>query len=379
MNFFSDRLIKVFFLLAVFLSASILSAKKDKFLSGIGIIVGIGGATLSTTPEGSGSTNWPIQAEVFGNNDRGVQGKFKIISTLANMDYVAFSDARSPVTTPPADGYVHIASHGSISALGLTLMTTTAQPLEHPETYSCAVDNLIVYESHVSYRVNGTSNTVVGFDVTSVKIEGAQDNFIDFEQKREVRNRSGFSWNFGVLIQKVFDSYTMGGRCVFGANNDAALLKYKTGIFSLDLEERNDFTGEFEIPDQSKTAFRLRNKWFAEFVFEFGYIIARRLQLFVGPGIVLQKQELSCMEESRQSPSSLSKTIMGGVLACGTRYALNRHVALGLEYQRQCLGKKNWDNVASIVPQNIYCYGTPLTRTNANLFLVTLSCVFFGK
>ncbi|WP_162480353.1 hypothetical protein [Holospora elegans] len=341
--------------------------------------MGIGGATLSTTPEGSGSTNWPIQAEVFGNNDRGVQGKFKIISTLANMDYVAFSDARSPVTTPPADGYVHIASHGSISALGLTLMTTTAQPLEHPETYSCAVDNLIVYESHVSYRVNGTSNTVVGFDVTSVKIEGAQDNFIDFEQKREVRNRSGFSWNFGVLIQKVFDSYTMGGRCVFGANNDAALLKYKTGIFSLDLEERNDFTGEFEIPDQSKTAFRLRNKWFAEFVFEFGYIIARRLQLFVGPGIVLQKQELSCMEESRQSPSSLSKTIMGGVLACGTRYALNRHVALGLEYQRQCLGKKNWDNVASIVPQNIYCYGTPLTRTNANLFLVTLSCVFFGK
>ncbi|ETZ04650.1 hypothetical protein [Holospora undulata] len=359
-------MIKAFFLLAIFFSASSLSAKKDKFLSGIGIIVEIGGATLSITPGGSGSTRCSIQAETFGKNNQVVQGKFSIANELNNDFYLDFYGSINNES-------LSVRSRSE----GITKMDMKPQFL-HPEN-SCAVNTVSCENSY--FTVEGTTSTSakIDFDVTSVKIEGIQDNLIDFGQKGEVRNRSGFSWNFGVLIQKVFDSYTMGGRCVFGANNDAALLKYKTGIFSLDLEERNDFTGEFEIPDQSRTVFRLRNKWFAEFIFEFGYIIARRLQLFVGPGIVLQKQELSCMKESRQSPSSLSKTIMGGVLACGTRYALNRHVALGLEYQRQCFGKKNWDNIASIVPQDMYCCGTPITKTNANLFLVTLSCVFFGK
>ncbi|GAJ46558.1 hypothetical protein HE1_00893 [Holospora elegans E1] len=339
--------------------------------------MGIGGATMSTTPGGSGSTNWPVRAEVFGNDDQVVQGKFKITNTLYNQyrsTPIVFTASRSPVVDPPTDGYLLLDSDEATN----TKMTMTAQPLENPETYSCTVNKIRVNTLYVS-TVEGTTTTAVTLDPVSVEIKGIKNDLIDFGQKGEVRNKSGFSWNVGVLIQKTLDSYTMGGRCTFGGNKDSSQLKYKTGTFEMNIAEDEDFSSGFEIPDQSRTGFRLRNKWFAEFIFEFGCVIARRLQLFVGPGIVLQKQELSCMEESRQSPSSLSKTIMGGVLACGTRYALNRHVALGLEYQRQCLGKKNWDNVASIVPQDMYCCGTPVTKTNANLFLVTLSCVFFGK
>ncbi|WP_162480355.1 outer membrane protein [Holospora elegans] len=335
-------------------------------MSGIGIIVGIGGATMSTTPEGSGSTRCSIQAETFGKNNQVVQGKFSIANELNNAFYINFYrsiDGKS-LSVRSSSG-------------GITKMNMKPQFL-HPEN-SCAVNTVSCENSY--FAVEGTTSTSakIDFDVTSVKIEGIQDNLIDFGQKGEVSNRSGFSWNFGVLIQKVFDSYSMGGRCVFGANNDDSLLKYKTGTFSSDLEENEDFSGEFGISDQERALFRLKNKKFGEFIFEFGYIILRRLQLFVGPGIVLQKQELSYIDESGQSSANLSKTIMGGVLACGARYALNRHVALGLEYQHQYLGKKNWDNVASTVPQNICCCGTPITKTNANLFLVTLSCVFFGK
>ncbi|GAJ46260.1 hypothetical protein HE1_00587 [Holospora elegans E1] len=199
--------------------------------------------------------------------------------------------------------------------------------------------------------------------------------WIDFGQNGETKNHSGFSWNLALLMQKKFNSYTMGFRCVFGINNDYSKIKYKSSAVSTN----GDVYNILEKEGQTEVVFCLKNKWFTEFIFEFGYVIGQSLQLFVGPGLVLQKQNFSYLNPLEKSYGNLSKTVPGSMLACGARYALNQRVSLGLEYQRQWLSKKNWSEFSSIVPKNLYHLGTPSSKTNANLFLVTLTYMFGKK
>ncbi|ETZ05362.1 outer membrane protein [Holospora undulata] len=363
-----------FFLLTFFLAASSLSAKKDKFLSGIGIFMGIGGTNMSTTPDGSGSTSWPLQVGVTGEGGK-VTSNFEIKNTSSNTN-LTFANNTNSLTVLDAT---------TVTPAG----ATPNQPTLTVENGAPVIDQTLTIISARKdtadtkiFKINGTIDKTV--DMATAEIDGEEyKDWIDFGQKGSVKNSSGFSWNLGVLMQKTLDSYTMGFRCVLGTRGDSSQLKYKTGPVSLFVEEGDgedfDFSGIVGIADETKTTFRLKNKWYAEFIFEFGYVVAQRLQLFVGPGLIVQNQRLSYIGESGRPSSSLSKTATGSVIACGARYALNHHAALGLEYQRQWLGKKSWENVASIVPKDIYCCGIPMSKTTANLFLVTLTYVFCGK
>lgn len=343
--------------------------------------MGIGGTSMSTNPGGSGSASWPIKAESFG-EDGEVKGKFKISSTLESLDAMGYTGSSNPTTEEPfVDGTLITTTVAADVSATATIKGEGVDVEDDPDIHTCAVEKVetagTAANPDVLYTVKGTTTTKI--DPSTATLEGIQDNFIDFGQKGLVKNTSGFSWNLGVLMQKTLNCYTMGFRCAFGTNGSSSQLKYKTGGLGLKVVENQNFVGSLGISDERSTEFRLKNKWFAEFIFEFGYVVAQRLQLFVGPGVILQNQKLSYIGESGQSSSSLSKTVTGSVLACGARYALNQNATLGLEYQRQWLGKKSWDNVASIVPKDIYCCGVPVSKTNTNLFLVTLTYMFSGK
>ncbi|ETZ07588.1 hypothetical protein P618_200224 [Holospora obtusa F1] len=209
---------------------------------------------------------------------------------------------------------------------------------------------------------------------------GIPNNYTNFTEKGVVKSRSGFSWHLGMLMQKKVDSYTFGVRWIFGENNSSSKINYTSGKIFM----QNTLGGPvveriLGVLKESSTNFRLKNKWFTSFIFEFGYLVGKRVQLFAGPGVVFQRQKLSCVNEFGKSSSGLSKTVSGPMIALGARYALTQRMALGLEYQRQWLNKRTWHKVSKILPQDAYAYGMPTLKTNNNLFLVTLSYMFSSK
>ncbi|WP_156918943.1 outer membrane protein [Holospora obtusa] len=215
---------------------------------------------------------------------------------------------------------------------------------------------------------------------------GNSETLIDFGQKGIVKTRSGFSWHLGALMQKKMGNYFLGFRWIFGFNHDSSKISYPAGKWSIESiwrgligAEENYLGDNYGVLNDSAMSFSLKNKWFNSFIFELGYFAINKIQLFLGPGIVLQHQKFSYINKSGESLGGLSKTVAGPMMAFGARYALTQRIALGLEYQRQWLNRKTWHQVSKIIPDNIISYGMPTLKTNNNLFLVTLSYMFRAK
>ncbi|WP_035543891.1 outer membrane protein [Holospora elegans] len=230
---------------------------------------------------------------------------------------------------------------------------------------------------------NGYSSKVrIVNDRTIENLVGDPDEWVDFTESRSVKNRYGFSWNLGVLAQKKLDFYTMGARWIFGFNNASSKMGYKTGNMYRETVLDGDFyfVSDFAlVEDQRTTNFILRNQWFSALIFEFGYLVMNRIQIFAGPGISFQGQKLCCVNDSGKTSGGVCKTVWGPMMALGTRYAFTQRISLGVEYQRQWLNRKTWNKISSIVPNKTRPYGTPILKTNNNLFLMTLSYMFSAK
>ncbi|ETZ04897.1 outer membrane protein [Holospora undulata] len=211
---------------------------------------------------------------------------------------------------------------------------------------------------------------------------GSPDEWVDFTGSGSVKNGCGVSWNIGVLAQKNLDLYTMGARWILGFNGASSKMGYKTGNMYREtvLDNESYFISDFAlVEDQKITNFILRNQWFSALIFEFGYLVANRVQLFLGPGISFQGQKLCCINDSGKSSGGVSKMVWGPIMSVGTRYAFTQRISLGVEYQRQWLNKKTWNKISDIVPNKTRPYGTPILKTNNNLFLMTLSYMFSAK
>ena len=286
---------------------------------------------------------------------------------------------------------------------------------------------------------------------------GVPNELVDFSKGLNVKSKSGFAFNTGLLMQKRMTNWTMGFRTLFGSMGNSSRTQYKSGALYLDelyVPEAQPVGNaqpqqggnaqpqqggnaqpqqggnaqpqqggnaqpqqggnaqpqqggnaqpqqggnaqpagnpaqapgmlrynhaQVGVSDNNIVAFQLKNKWFASFIFEFGYIIGNRVQLFAGPGVSLQRQKLSCINSSGKSSGGISKTVTTPMIALGARYAMTNRMSLGIEYQRQFMNKKTWNQVAKIIPEHTTAFGAPTFKTNNNVFLVTLTYMFSAK
>ncbi|ETZ04642.1 outer membrane protein [Holospora undulata] len=243
-------------------------------------------------------------------------------------------------------------------------------------------------EDLVCEKIEGIRLLTAGRRFNSIRsldlfLENESRDFVDFSSSSEIKNRSGFSWNLGVLAQKKMGAYTVGVRWIFGSNGSSARIKYDTvNPFQMVLNQggvRALINGvDISVPENS-TVFVLKNKWCTSFIFEFGYLITNRMQIFAGPGLYIQKQKLCCINDSGKSSGGLSKTICGPMVALGARYALTQRISVGMEYQHHFSKKTNWNRISEILPSRFEALGTPSLRTSNNLFLITMTYMFGAK
>ncbi|WP_104206711.1 outer membrane protein [Holospora curviuscula] len=211
---------------------------------------------------------------------------------------------------------------------------------------------------------------------------GNPNELIDFSNALKVKNKSGVAWTMGALFQKRMGFYTMGLRWLFGSLANSSRIAYSSGFwhYKNNPDINNAYNGsESSISENNITAFQLKNKWFTSFIFEFGYIIGNRIQLFAGPGVSFQRQKLASINSSGKSSGGISKTVSAPMVALGARYALTQRMSLGLEYQRQWMSKKTWHQISKIVPEKTTAVGAPTFKTTNNVFLMTLTYMFGAK
>ncbi|GAJ46184.1 hypothetical protein HE1_00509 [Holospora elegans E1] len=214
-------------------------------------------------------------------------------------------------------------------------------------------------------------------------------DFVDFSLSNKIKNSWGFSWNLGLLAQKKLGTYTIGARWIFGSNGASSKLQYDTGKLFRYAELQGNLNADehliqscseyISIKNPKITNFVLKNKWFTSFIFELGYLINNRIQIFAGPGICFQGQKLCCINESGKSSGGISKTVFKPIAAIGARYALTQRISLGVEYQHQFLTKQSWNKVNKILSSDVKPFGTPVFKTMNNLFLITMTYMFGPK
>ena len=237
---------------------------------------------------------------------------------------------------------------------------------------------------------NGAATTlsgIQGFDKTyptslTVISIGRPNTFLDFTSPRTTKNSAGFACVGGFLAQHVSSfGYTIGCRWLFGRSGQTSTLQYNSGpLFMQHNNPRGSavLNSSLWISAQDTQNFRLKDLWYTAIIADLGYTTGC-MQFYLGPGVAFHRQKLSLVNSANKATASLSKTVTAPMFALGTRYAINKLASIGIEWQRHIGGKKTWNNIANIVPENMPCFGAPTTNMKNNFFLIVVNYVFKAK
>ena len=334
-------------------------AKQHHFSSGVGLTLGLGVTTAGTKGNnGAGGTIPGIQG--FKKSSPAVAGVpakpagALILPPLANAGFIE-------------GGVIERNPEGRVFGIRVPPAPGTAGP-----------ENFIPANSVQDVPATPAVPPVPA----SVITEGKPNDFIDFSSPASVKNNSGFAFVGGLFAQHVSHSgFTMGGRWLFGRSGASSTLKYNSGPLLLADSASPSvpmYDAQFGVQANDTQAFRLKDKWFTAFIAELGYT-SGRMQVYFGPGVAFHRQKLSLVNSSGKVAAGLTKTVTSPMFALGTRFAVSKRASIGVEWQRHIGGKKTWNNIAKIAPENMQCAGAPTTKMNNNLFLVTMNYVFNAK